>query len=275
MLDLCLTNCKLELDHRKVCLGIKNGKIYSIKKLPTPSHETLDLRGKLILPGLIDSHVHFRDPGMTHKEDFRSGSAAAAAGGFTTVLDMPNNIPPTNTPKAFLKKLKIAEKKSLVDFGLHAGVKDPHDMGSLAELRPASFKIFMDLVDAIFLQDASVNLKGCDPELPLSLHAEDPTIVNQFTSTMKREGDETILYAQARPPMAEEVAVAEAITLCQVKPENTSLSREYQKILSYGEICPENGISSEFRGNSPPPVPGCLLSGALRKPGQDQPSPEG
>lgn len=215
MLDLCLTNCKLELDHRKVCLGIKNGKIYSIKKLPTPSHETLDLRGKLVLPGLIDSHVHFRDPGMTHKEDFRSGSAAAAAGGFTTVLDMPNNIPPTSTPQAFLKKLKIAEKKSLVDFGLHAGVKDPHDMGSLAELRPASFKIFMDLVDDIFLQEASVNLKGCDPELPLSLHPEDSTIVSQFTSTMKREGNETILYAQARPPMAEEVAVAEAITLCQ------------------------------------------------------------
>lgn len=215
MLDLCLTNCKLELDHEKVCLGIKNGRIVYIKKSPAAAGETLNLRGKLILPGLIDSHVHFRDPGMTHKEDFRSGSKAAAAGGFTTVLDMPNNIPPTSTPQAFLKKRKIAEKKSLVDFGLHAGVKDPHDMGVLAELRPASFKIFMDLVDAAFLKEASVNLKGWDPELPLSLHPEDPTTVHHSTAIMEKKGDETILYAQARPPLAEEVAVAEAIALCQ------------------------------------------------------------
>jgi dihydroorotase len=196
-------------------LGIENGKIISIKNSPTSAHEILDFRGKLVLPGLIDSHVHFRDPGMTYKEDFRSGSAAAAAGGFTTVLDMPNNIPPTSTPQAFLEKRKIAEKKSLVDFGLHAGVKDPHDLEVFAKLQPASFKIFMDLVDATFLKEASVNLKGWDPELPLSLHPEDPTIVRHSTLTLKEEGDETILYAQARPPLAEEVAVAEAIALCQ------------------------------------------------------------
>jgi dihydroorotase len=213
MLDLCLTNCKLEIGHEELCLGIKNGKIDSIRKLTSPAHETRDLKGKLVLPGLIDSHVHFRDPGMTHKEDFRSGSAAAAAGGFTTVLDMPNNIPPTSTSQAFLEKRKIAEKKSLVDFGLHAGVKDPHDMGGLAELRPASFKIFMDLVDATFLQEASVNLKGCDPELPISLHPEDPTIVRHSIESLKKGGYETFLYAQARPPLAEEVAVAEAIAL--------------------------------------------------------------
>lgn len=215
MLDLCLTNCRLELDSRVVCLGIKDGKIDSIKNLPSPAYKTLDMTGNLVLPGLIDSHVHFRDPGLTHKEDFRSGSAAAAAGGFTTVLDMPNNKPPTSTPQAFSKKRKIGEKKSLVDFGLHAGVKDPHDMGALSELRPVSFKIFMDLVDSTFLKDASVNLKGVDPELPLSLHPEDPTTVHQSTINMKKEGYEGILYAQARPPLAEEIAVTDAIALCQ------------------------------------------------------------
>jgi dihydroorotase len=213
VLDLCLINCKLELGIGKVCLGIKKGKIVSIKRSPASAHETLDLRGKLVLPGLIDSHVHFRDPGLTYKEDFRSGSTAAAAGGFTTVLDMPNNIPPTSTPQAFLKKRKIAEKKSLVDFGLHAGVVDPHDIGLLAELRPVSFKIFMDLVDTTFLQEASVNLSGCDLELPLSLHPEDPTTVHHYTRTMKKEGDQTSLYAQARPPEAEDIAVAQAIAI--------------------------------------------------------------
>jgi dihydroorotase len=215
MLDLCLTNCKLELDDAKLCLGIKNGTITSIKKLPSPAHETLDLKGKLVLPGLIDSHVHFRDPGMTHKEDFGTGSAAAAAGGFTTVLDMPNNKPPTSTTRAFLKKRKIGEKKSLVDFGLHAGVKEPPDIGVLAELRPASFKIFMDLVDNTFLQEASMNLKGCDLGIPLSLHPEDPKVILHFTEALKKQGSKTMLYAQARPPMAEEVAVAEALSLCK------------------------------------------------------------
>ena len=66
----------------------------------------------MILPGLIDSHVHIRDPGLTYKEDFSTGTSAAAAGGFT-LLDMPNTIPPTNTAKHF-KKRKIAEKKLLL-----------------------------------------------------------------------------------------------------------------------------------------------------------------
>ena len=98
MLDLCLVNCKLDIDQEEVCLGIKDGKIVSIKKLPSNADETIDLNGMIVLPGLIDAHVHFRDPGLTFKEDFYTGSAAAAAGGFTTVLDMPNTIPPTNTP---------------------------------------------------------------------------------------------------------------------------------------------------------------------------------
>jgi dihydroorotase len=215
MLDLCLSNCRVELDDKEICLGIKDGKIDSITNLPLPAYETLDLKGNLVLPGLIDSHVHLRDPGLTHKEDFRSGSAAAAAGGFTTVLDMPNNKPPTSTPQAFMKKRKIGEKKSLVDFGLHAGVKDPYQIGALSELRPASFKIFMDLTDTTFLKEASVNLKRVDPELPLSLHPEDPTTVHQTTMNIKKEGCESILYAQARPPLAEEIAVADAIELCQ------------------------------------------------------------
>ncbi|MBI4814274.1 MAG: amidohydrolase family protein, partial [Methanobacterium sp.] len=124
MLDLCLTNCKLEVGVKEVCLGINDGKIVSIKKLPSKAHETIDLTGKLVLPGLIDAHVHFRDPGLTIKEDFSTGSAAAAAGGFTTVIDMPNTIPPTNTPHDFREKMGIAGRKSLVDFGLHAGVAD-------------------------------------------------------------------------------------------------------------------------------------------------------
>ena len=147
MLDLCLLNCKLIPGNIKCSIGIENGKIISIKKLPSPADQNIDLGGKLVLPGLIDAHVHLRDPGLTYKENFSTGTAAAAAGGFTTVLDMPNTKPPTNTPRTFQEKLKIAKKKSLVDFGLHAGVDNLEHVRHLAELRPASFKIFMDIVD--------------------------------------------------------------------------------------------------------------------------------
>ncbi len=128
---------------------------------------------------------------------------------------MPNTEPPTSTPVAFDEKLKIAGKKSLVDFGLHAGVIDPREIGPLAESRPSSFKIFMDLVDPAFLMEASMKIKGCDLDVPLCLHPENQEIVLRCTAAMKKKGYEPSLYAQARPPLAEEVAVKEALSLCQ------------------------------------------------------------
>jgi len=213
MLDLCITNCKLEIGPEEVCLGIKDEKIVSIKKLSSSATETIDVAGKLVLPGLIDGHVHFRDPGLTIKEDFSTGSAAAAAGGFTTVLDMPNTVPPTNTPHDFRDKIGIASRKSLVDFGLHAGVADLSNIEELAKLRPASFKIFMDTVDHEFLSEAFSKISGVSGDHLISLHAEDPQVVNQCTKKMEKKGSSPELYAEARPPHAEIEAVASAIAL--------------------------------------------------------------
>lgn len=235
MLDLCIINCKLDIGTEEVCLGIENEKIVSIKKIPPAASETIDVNGKLVLPGLIDAHVHFRDPGLTHKEDFFSGSAAAAAGGFTTVMDMPNTVPPTNTPHAFKDKMRIAGKNSLVDFGLHAGVADLSNIKDLDKYKPVSFKIFMDLVDNDFLMEAfgkinevqgiPLNAQGHPlnevsehplTEHPLiSLHAEDPDVVKQYTERMKKEGSDPELYAQARPPQAEIEATRKAISLAE------------------------------------------------------------
>jgi dihydroorotase len=213
MLDLCITNCKLEIGPKEICLGIKDGKIVSIKKLSSSATETIDVAGKLVLPGLIDAHVHFRDPGLTIKEDFSTGSAAAAAGGFTTVMDMPNTVPPTNTPHDFREKIRIARRKSLVDFGLHAGAADLSHIGELAKLRPVSFKIFMDTVDHEFLMRAFNKINGVSGDHLISLHAEDPQIINQSTEKMKMRGSTPELYAEARPPQAEIDAVKNAITL--------------------------------------------------------------
>jgi len=212
-MDLCITNCRLDINSKEVCLGIEDGKIVSIKKLPSNASSIIDVKGKLVLPGLIDAHVHFRDPGLTIKEDFYTGSAAAAAGGFTTIMDMPNTIPPTNTPHAFQKKMEIARKKSLVDFGLHVGVGDLSNIGELAKLRPASFKIFMDLVDDDFLMDAFSKINVVSGDHLISLHAEDPQVVNQCTHEMKMKGSSPELYAEARPPQAEIEAVVSAISL--------------------------------------------------------------
>lgn len=215
MLDLCIINCKLDRGTEEVCLGIEHGKIVSIKKIPPAASETIDVNGKLVLPGLIDAHVHFRDPGLTFKEDFFSGSAAAAAGGFTTVLDMPNTVPPTNTPQTLNEKIKIGRGKSLVDFGLHASVANLSDIKELSEYQPASFKIFMDLMDHDFLMEAFSKINEVSGDHLISLHAEDPQIVNQCTEKMKMKGSSPELYAEARPPQAEIEAVASAISLAK------------------------------------------------------------
>jgi len=74
---------------------IKDDKITKVTSQELKSDNVIDAKDKIVIPGLIDSHVHFREPGLTHKEDFLTGSMAAAAGGITTFLDMPNTLPPT------------------------------------------------------------------------------------------------------------------------------------------------------------------------------------
>ena len=101
------------------CIGINNGKIVEIKKILKGGNH-LDFKNKLILPAGIDAHVHFRDPGMTHKEDWKTGSLAAAFGGISCVFDMPNTIPQTTTIQDIKDKINSAKSKSYVDFGLYA-----------------------------------------------------------------------------------------------------------------------------------------------------------
>jgi dihydroorotase len=125
------------------CLAIEQGKIVAIKKiLKTDTH--LNVGHKLILPAGIDLHVHFRDPGFIHKEDFSSGSQAAAYGGISCVFDMPNTHPHVTTIQALKEKTQIASEKSYVDFGLYAALSD-ENIGRIGELSAfcSGFKIFL------------------------------------------------------------------------------------------------------------------------------------
>lgn len=216
MIDLTLINCKVAPENREYSIGIEDGKIVSIKKLAPKSEKTIDIKGNIVLPGLIDPHVHFRDPGFPEKETFKTGSIAAACGGFTTVMDMPNTDPPTNTKKAFLEKIEIAEKKSVVDFGLHAGAGNIDEIKKIAGLKPASFKIYMDLVDDEQLLEIFTEIKGLPEDHLISVHAEDMDTVKECTEKMKLSScTDPEIYANARPPLAEDIAVLKAVSLAK------------------------------------------------------------
>ena len=214
-MDFWLKDCKIVPENIEVSISIEDGKIISLKKIAPRRAEIINMKGSVILPGLIDAHVHLRDPGLTYKEDFRSGTRAAAIGGFTTIIDMPNTIPPTNTPRAFIEKLKIARKKSLVDFGLHAGVGSPANINKINKLKPASFKIYMDLIDKNFLNEIFSFISKMNGVKPLiSLHCEDKDIVTTNTNReLKKKRFKPEIYANARPPLAETTAISNVLSL--------------------------------------------------------------
>ena len=217
MVDLWLKDAKIVPENSLLSIGIEEGRIVSLKKIAPMREECINLREKVVLPGLIDCHVHFRDPGLTYKEDFRTGTMAAASGGFTTVMDMPNTKPPTNTARAFKEKLKIAEHKSLVDYALHAGVGRLKDIEVLSRLKPASYKIFMDHLDDNHLDEIFAGIKKFGDENTLiTLHCEDQKTVKKYTNRYQAKGKmNPEIYADARPPLAETIAVSKALNLAQ------------------------------------------------------------
>lgn len=130
-------------------LAVQDGKVAAIldPRESPQARQTVSAAGCIVLPGLVDAHVHFRDPGLTHKEDFDSGSRAAALGGVTTVMVMPTDLPMTQTPQQFVDKREIAERRSHVDFALQALLgPDLAHVAELATLGAVSFEIFLGLL---------------------------------------------------------------------------------------------------------------------------------
>jgi dihydroorotase len=122
--DLIVRNglCVLESGLVKKDVAIKDGKIVEVKdSIESKATKVIDATGKHIFPGIIDTQVHFREPGLTHKEDLASGSSAAVLGGVTTFLEMPNTNPATTTKQAIQEKVNIAKSKSHANFGFFMG----------------------------------------------------------------------------------------------------------------------------------------------------------
>lgn len=220
MSNLILKNCKT-INNKVKNIIIENGKIKDITNTLLPSQKQTDkiydIKENIVIPGLIDTHVHLRDPGLTHKETWKTGTQAAAHGGYTTVMDMPNTLPLTNTLKAFKEKKDIAYKKSYVDFALHTGVKTKEDVEAINKEKVASYKIFMDLHTNEELNEMFSYITQTNK--PLSLHCEDKTLVDYNTKTLKENPEnknKIIVYSDARSALSELIAVNRAIELAKI-----------------------------------------------------------
>lgn len=137
-------------------------------------HPVCNLRSHLVIPGLVDPHVHFRQPGAFHKEGIDNGSKAALAGGVTTVLDMPNNLPPVTTPGRFRDKQALFQRHCRVHWGVHYHADPSSRLPVPAQA--ASLKIYMaksSMLPAVTQTDDLVSLFRRHPRV--AIHAEDET----------------------------------------------------------------------------------------------------
>jgi allantoinase len=193
---------------------------------PPPGAAEIDADGLLVLPGAIDPHVHFNEPGRTDWEGWATGSAAAAAGGITAVVEMPLNAsPPTVDVPSFEAKVAAAERSSLVDFGLWGGVI-PGNRAELAPLAAAGvigFKAFMSRTgtndfppsDDLTLYEAMATI--AELGLPFALHAESDRITADLAARALGAGRRAVQdYLDSRPPVAESEAIARALELAAV-----------------------------------------------------------
>ncbi|MGE4274470.1 MAG: dihydroorotase family protein [Candidatus Methanomethylophilaceae archaeon] len=164
------------------CIGIEDGRIVSLQKV-LKGEKHIDLGSRIILPGCIDPHVHFRDPGMTEKESFLTGSSAALHAGVTTVLDMPNTLPPVLDREVLMDKKRAVRGRSFVNYGLFAALSAKCKVESLAP-EVAGFKLFMGSTTGKILLNDDQQIARLVPQISatrktLSVHAEDDSMMSR------------------------------------------------------------------------------------------------
>lgn len=222
--DLVLKEAKVYVDGKVIEAGIAidGERIVKIAKEPNlPSaSERINLGGLLVLPGVIDVHVHLRDQELSYKEDFYSGTCAAAHGGVTLVIDMPNNRPVTMSPEALRERMRIASGKIVVNVAFYSAF--PEDIRKIQQIVQAGAKAFK-----VFL---SHKVGGIDPEdregmrnafreaaranVPVAVHAEDTSILRE---KIKEVGgrDDLDAYLEVHSPEAEYRGILYAMRLAK------------------------------------------------------------
>ena len=226
--DLILKNGTIVTSNKtlKADIAVKDGKIVLVGELENTdtADEIYDAEGKHILPGIIDAHVHFRDPGLTEKEDFESGSRAAAFGGITFVADMPNVSPVTSTVELFKEKAQAAGEKSFIDFGLFALLNNNNTDGieGLIKAGALGFKVFLGTSTGNIAAPSAGILfeqmtKCARLGIRIGFHAESSELNSHFTSLcISTSGrSESLLLADSRPVISEVLAIQTAICYAQ------------------------------------------------------------
>jgi dihydroorotase len=187
------------------------------------AQEVLDASGLHILPGLVDDHIHFREPGMGYKEDFETGSRAAAAGGVTTVFDMPNTSPPLTSVDQFHEKLELIQDRAFVDFGLYAALV-AENLGQLVDLAEAGvigYKLYMgETTGYVRCPDDGVLYQAFkevrQAGLRVGAHAENDWILQHMKASLIEAGrTDARAHLDSRPAFAEAEAISRALILSE------------------------------------------------------------
>lgn len=225
--DLVITNGKIVTPDSvfEGAIAIKDGKVLAVGEasaMPSAT-ESFDAGGLHILPGAIDDHVHFRDPGYPHKEDWESGTAAAAFGGVTLVFDMPNTIPPTANGDILAAKHAIAASKAHVDYGLY-GLLGDENLATVPELIDGGiigFKLYMgNTFGRIPSPDTGATLECFEVAAAtgkrVSLHAENNEIMERRQKRLMAAGKkDQWAHLAARPNVVAIEAVSRAAILAE------------------------------------------------------------
>ena len=177
--------------------------------------EVVDATGLHLLPGVIDDQVHFREPGLTHKEDLHTASRACAKGGVTTFLEMPNTVPPATTQERLDEKRRLAAEKSLVNYGFYIGAT-PHNIDDLrTATRTPGIKIFIGSSTGDLLVDDQEALERIFAEttLPISAHCEDEATVRANAERLSAASTDVAVHSQIRDHAPRSIATRRAIDL--------------------------------------------------------------
>ncbi len=236
----------------RVAVLIDEDKIAAIDPAQhTRADEVVDAEGLYLLPGIIDDQVHFREPGLTHKEDLRTASCACAKGGVTTFLEMPNTLPAATTQGRLDDKRRLAAQKSLVNYGFYIGAT----VDNIAELQHAKhtpgIKIFLGSSTGDLLVDDQVALERIFAEttLPIAAHCEDETTVRANAEKFRGIADPAI-HSRVRDVAAAMTATRRAVDLARrhrhrfhvlhvSTGDETELLADHQGLIT-AEACPHH-----------------------------------